>query len=113
MKLDHYTLCFLVANPHAPRIDTVEEDAIQDRHMAHLADLHDEGVLVVAGPCIDERIRGVCVFTTDVTESLARLEADPAVRAGWFFVEAREWMVPEGGLVSSPTSLPRSMTDVT
>ncbi len=111
MRLDHYTLVFLVANPEVTRAAD-EESEVQDRHMAHLAALHDEGVLIVAGPCIDERIRGVCVFTTDVAESLARLEADPAVRAGWFTLEAMAWMVPENSLLPSATRFPTSMAQV-
>ena len=112
MDLDHYTLCFLVANPEASLLPGAEEDALQDRHMTHLAELHDEGVLLAAGPCRDGRIRGACIFSTDVAETLALMQDDPAVRAGWFTLEVLSWMVPEGTHVHSRAPLPRAMDEL-
>ena len=60
-------------------------DEIQEQHLAHLADLHERGVLLLAGPFgdqPDESLRGLCVMTTGVSETRALMANDPAVKAG-------------------------------
>lgn len=44
MEFDKLTIALLLSGP------TLNTDAIQDAHLAHLASLHDAGELLAAGP---------------------------------------------------------------
>jgi uncharacterized protein YciI len=48
MDFDRFTMALLVLRDHAPDLTQEEEDALQDAHMAHLADLHAAGHLLAA-----------------------------------------------------------------
>ena len=54
MEFDHLTVALLVLGPDAPKLDEEAAAALQDAHMSHLADLHDAGHLLAAGPLSDE-----------------------------------------------------------
>ena len=80
---------------HAPRDDfaetsTPEEAERLGRHFAHLKKLHDEDLLLVAGPTFGAPPIGLVVLQTD-DEAVARraMEADPAVAEGMFTGELR------------------------
>jgi uncharacterized protein YciI len=112
VRLDYFSVAFLTLNDDRPSLSALEADELQNSHMAHLADLHDAGHLLVAGPLEDDHFRGLCIFK--VTEAIARrlLEEDPAVRAGRFNVTIIPWVVPEGTLAFSTARFPRSIADV-
>jgi uncharacterized protein YciI len=80
--------------------------------MAHLADLHEAGHLVAAGPLDDPDFRGLSILTVDPERARELKEADPAVRAGRFSVRVMPWIVPHGALSFAPTRFPRSLADV-
>jgi len=111
MDFDHLTVSLLVLRPDAPEVDEEESAALQDAHLAHLADLHEAGHLLAAGPLSDEKFRGLSILRVDVDEARRLKEADPAVRAGRFSVEVMPWMVPAGAISFSPTRFPRSIAD--
>jgi len=111
MDFDHLTVSLLVLRPDAPELDEEEAAALQDAHLAHLADLHEAGHLLAAGPLSDEKFRGLSILRVDVDEARRLKEADPAVRAGRFSVEVMPWMVPAGAISFSPTRFPRSIAD--
>jgi uncharacterized protein len=50
MNFDHFTIGLLILNPNGPHLTEEEADALQDAHMSHLAKLHDDGILLAAGP---------------------------------------------------------------
>ena len=50
MEFDRYTIALLILRPDAPDLDEEAAAALQDAHMAHLADLHEAGHLLAAGP---------------------------------------------------------------
>ena len=102
MDFDRLSVCFLTTRTDSPDRSASETDAIQDAHMAHLADLHEDGHLLAAGP----------VFRAGVEESEQMMLADPAVRAGWFDVKVVSWMVPGGALHFASTTFPRSMAEI-
>ncbi len=80
--------------------------------MAHLADLHDQGVLLAAGPLSDPNFRGLSILNVDVDRAQELKEADPAVQAGIFTVKSIPWMVPGGAMHFSQTFFPRGVADV-
>jgi uncharacterized protein YciI len=111
MNFDRFALAFLRRRDPSQHVPGIDVDATQDAHMAHLAAMHDAGVLLAAGPVIDQELRGTVIFTCSVDEARIHLEEDPAVQAGWFAVEVFEWMVPGGAIKFNSTVFPRSMKD--
>jgi uncharacterized protein YciI len=88
---------------------------LQDAHLAHLAALHEQGVLLAAGPLGDPtgELRGLSLLNVPPDEARTLKEADEAVRAGVFSVRVMPWTFPAGALSFSPTFFPRSVRDVT
>ena len=78
-----------------------------------MADLHEAGHLVAAGPLSDEKFRGLSILRVDVEQARALKESDPAVQAGRFSVHVMPWMVPAGAMSFTPTRFPRSIADAT
>lgn len=113
MEFDRLTIALLVAREDAPDLSEEEAAALQDAHMAHLADLHQAGHLVAAGPLRDpgSYYRGLSILSVGADEARALAETDPAVRAGRFRVVVLPWMVPAGALHFSPTKFPRSIAE--
>ncbi|SRR6266536_1956446 len=112
MEFDRLTVALLVLRPDALELDDAAAAALQDAHMSHLADLHDAGVLVAAGPLLgpaDRRFRGLSLLTVEPDEARRLKEADPAVQAGLYSIKVFPWMVPGGALHFTPTTFPRSV----
>jgi len=116
VDFDRFTIVLLILRPDAPQLDEEAATALQDAHLAHLANLHEAGDLLAAGPLLgapDERFRGVSIFGVEPEQARAHCEQDPAVRAGRFSVEILRWMVPAGAMSFSATRFPRSVADAT
>jgi uncharacterized protein len=111
MEFDHLTVTLLVLRPDAPKLDEEAAAALQDAHMAHLADLHEQGHLLAAGPLSDEKFRGLSILRVDVDEARRLREGDPAVQAGRYWVKAIPWTVPAGAMSFTPTRFPRSLAE--
>jgi hypothetical protein len=111
VRFDRFTVALLVKPADAPILEEREAAALQDAHMSHLADLHDAGLLLVAGPLLDERYRGLSILRTDPEEALALKQRDPAVRAGLYTIEAFPWLVPGGAVVFAASRFPRSIAE--
>jgi uncharacterized protein YciI len=113
MHLDRFTVAMLILRPDAPQLDDEAASALQDAHMAHLADLHEAGYLLAAGPLLgDDTFRGLSILAVGPEEARTLKEQDPAVRAGRFSVKVLPWMVPGGAISFSSTRFPRSVADV-
>jgi uncharacterized protein YciI len=113
MHLDRFTIALLILRPDAPQLDDEAASALQDAHMAHLADLHEAGYLLAAGPLVgDDTFRGLSILTVGPEEARRLKEQDPAVRAGRFSVKILPWIVPGGAISFSPTRFPRSVAEV-
>src|SRR5258705_14004028 len=110
MNFDQFAITLLVLNPDAPPFTQVEEDALQDAHMSHLADLHAAGHLLAAGPLLDPTspFRGLSILNVGPGDALALKERDPAVQAGKYPIIALPWMVPAGAMTFAPALFPRS-----
>ncbi len=114
MEFDKFCIALLVLRPDRPRLDQEAEAALQDAHMAHLADLHEAGYLLAAGPLLggsDEVFRGLTILNVEPEKARLLKEQDPAVRAGRFSVKVLPWMVPRGAMHFSRTSFPRSIAE--
>jgi len=111
MEFDQLTVTLLVLRPDAPELDEEAAAALQDAHMAHIADLHESGHLLAAGPLSDEKLRGLSILRVDVDEARRLRESDPAVQAGRYSVKAIPWTVPAGAMSFTPTRFPRSIAE--
>lgn len=116
MQFDDYTISLLTLRDDAPQLDERALDQLQDAHLAHLADLHEQGHLLAAGPLLgspDRRFRGLSIWRADPerVRQLIEQHPDPAVSAGRFSVTVIPWMVPSGAMHFTRTRLPRSMAE--
>ena len=61
MEFDRYTIVLLLTPDDPPQLSEEEADRLQDAHLSHLAELHERGVLLAAGPVGDpDRFGGRC-----------------------------------------------------
>jgi uncharacterized protein YciI len=111
LEFDRYTIALLILRPDAPDLDEEAAAGLQDAHMAHLADLHEAGHLLVAGPLTDEKFRGLSILNVEPERARELKERDPAVQIGRFSVKVIPWMVPAGAMSFSPTRFPRSAAE--
>jgi uncharacterized protein len=112
MEFDRFTVVLLVLRPDAPDLDDEAAEALQDAHMSHLADLHDAGHVLAAGPLRGhEPYRGLTILNVDPERARELKEADPAVRAGRFSVRVLSWMVPAGAMSFAHARFPRSSAE--
>ncbi len=115
MQFDRYTISLLLLRSDAPRFSEEEEAELQDAHMAHLADLHEAGHLLAAGPVLgkaDRELRGFAILNVDPERARELKEQDPAVRAGRYRIEVYPWLLPAGLITFSAGQLPRSVAEV-
>jgi uncharacterized protein len=116
MDFDRYTIVLLLTPENPPQLSDEEAGRLQDAHLSHLAELHERGVLLAAGPVGDpsgERYyRGLSILRCEPDEALRLKGEDPAVQAGVFELVAMPWMLPAGAMHFTPTSFPRSTDDV-
>jgi len=112
VRLDSYTVVLLALRDDAPELDEGDAAELQDMHMSYLAELHEAGQLLAAGPLGDERLRGLCIFASDTEASRALIERDPAVRAGRFAVQVIPWLLPEGAASFTHTHFPRRLSEL-
>jgi uncharacterized protein len=111
VEFDRLTIVLLLLRPDAPELDEEASAALQDAHMAHLADLHEAGHLVAAGPLDDAEYRGLSIFNVGPEEARELSERDPAVRAGRLAVKVIPWMLPARAVSFAPARFPRSMAE--
>jgi len=112
LELDRFTIALMILRSDAPELDDDAAGALQNAHMAHLADLHEAGHLLAAGPLDDEEFRGLSILNVEPQRALELKEQDPAVRLGRFSVKVIPWMVPSGAMSFSPIRFPRSTAEV-
>jgi uncharacterized protein len=111
VEFDGYTIVLLTLRPDAPDLDEEAAAALQDAHMAHLADLHDQGYLLAAGPLADEKFRGLSILNVDPERARELKEQDPGVKIGRLAVKVIPWIVPAGAMSFSPVRFPRSIAE--
>ena len=117
MDFDRYTVVLLVTPDDPPELTDEEAGRLQNAHLNHLAELHEQGVLLTAGPVGDPEsgrrfYRGLSILRCEPDEALRLKGEDPAIRAGVFEMVAMPWMIPAGAMHFTPTTFPRSTADV-
>jgi len=112
VELDSFTVALLILRPDAPNLDEEAAARLQDAHMSHLADLHEAGYLLAAGPLFDDRFRGLSILNVEPERARALKEQDPAVIAGRFSVKVIPWMVPKGAMTFSHAHFLRSVSEL-
>src|SRR5438128_169521 len=112
VQLDTFTISLLYLRPDGPQLDEATLAELQDAHMAHNADMHDAGHLLIAGPVLGPELRGLSIYRATPDEARAYGEANPSVRAGRHRVEVFPWLVPARGLTFNRTRFPRSVAEV-
>lgn len=92
-----YVFTLLRKGPAWTPADTPEVRALQEKHLANIRRLGQEGKLAAAGPCGAGDLRGVFVFATDSLEQArAWGETDPAVQAGRLRLEPHRFVGTPG-----------------
>jgi uncharacterized protein YciI len=102
VELERYSFVLLRRPDDAPELPQTELEALQEAHLAHLAELGRQGVLAAAGPFADqedESWRGFCLYRAGLEETRALAEADPSVRAGRLAVDVLTWWTLPGSIV--------------
>jgi uncharacterized protein YciI len=116
MRFDRYTVILLMLRPDAPVMTDEQAAELQDRHLAHGADLQDRGLILARGPLTDqddERLRGFSIWSVDAAAARQYAEADPAVQAGRLAVNVMTWMMPAGNIQFTKVRAPRSIAEAT
>jgi uncharacterized protein len=114
MRFDQFSVALLRLRPDAPQLSDEDAAALQDAHLAHLAELHEQGYLLAAGPLLSGpsgEFRGLSILNVDADRARELAEADPGVRAGRFSVLVLPWMVPSGAMSFSPARFPHSIAE--
>ena len=98
MQMMTYQLVLLKRGPTPPPADPAAQKAMQDQHLAMLADQNRQGINVVYGPILaDLDIRGIGVLAVPSADAAkAQFAADPFVKAGIMTPEVYGWMGPKG-----------------
>ncbi len=98
MELEIFYIVLIKKGPRWTPDETPELERLQEAHLAHINRLHEQGLLVAAGPIDDgSELRGISVLRTESLEKAVQLaEADPSVRAGRLTVEVHPWYLPAG-----------------
>ena len=80
MHFDRFTITLLTLCPDPPALADDTLDGLQDAHMAHLAELHEAGHLLAAGPLLgppDRALRGLSIWRGEPDAVRALLEEHP------------------------------------
>jgi uncharacterized protein len=113
VQFDRFTIVLAMLCPDASELDEEAADALQDVHMAFLADLHEAGHLLAGGPLDDPEYRGLPIMNVEPERALELRGQDPAVLAGRLSLKAIPWTVPGGAVQFTPTRFPRSIAEAT
>jgi len=96
-EMKQYWLVFLLKGNNSGQ-DSATAAKLQEGHMANIARLHNEGVIVMAGPMgYNKDLRGI--FIIDAKDSLtaaSHVKTDPAVIAGRLRFEIHPWWTAKG-----------------
>jgi len=90
--MKQYVMAFLKAGPNRDQDSTTAAE-LQRAHLDNISHLANEGLLVLAGPFMDDdSIRGIYIFDVRTIEEAKKLtETDPAIQAGRLVMELRPW----------------------
>jgi uncharacterized protein YciI len=111
LQFDQFTVIIFERNPNAPRLDEKIGGGIRDEHLARVAQLHESGKVLAAGPFLvemDEKLEALVIVNMDARKAREIFQEDPIVKAGIWRFKVLAWMVPSGAMSFSRTHFPRS-----
>lgn len=87
-----YVMAYLKVGPNRTT-DKEEAAKLQRAHMDNITRMAEEGVLVLAGPFMDDGdTRGIYIFAVETLEEAEKLtSSDPAIQAGSLVMELHPW----------------------
>ncbi len=89
-----YTFVFLNTNPERAELPKAQVDSLQAGHMANIGRLIKERKMIAAGPFYTGG--GIFLFDTNLEETQALLDSDPAIAAGRYRLEVYPFDLMEG-----------------
>jgi uncharacterized protein len=95
-------LVLLRRGPRAAEFTEEELNHLQERHLAYLDEMRRGGHMAAAGPFsdqLDESLRGICLYVTNLEETRRLAEGDPSVRDGRLTVDVMRWSFLRGEVV--------------
>jgi uncharacterized protein len=102
MEFDSFIVVLLVRPANAPDLAKAELDQLQEKHLANIRRLADEGKILKAGPFEDysgRNVRGMFILKTDSLDQAREWVAtDPLVKIGRLAPEYLKWYVGKGSL---------------
>jgi uncharacterized protein YciI len=114
LQMMTYQLVLLKKGLNAPPAEPAAQKAMQDEHLARMAEQNRKGLNLIYGPILaDADIRGIAVLAAPTAdEAKAAFAGDPFVKAGVMTPEVYGWMGPKGWFgtpssydVGNPSSL--------
>ena len=91
-----YTFVFLNTNPNRADLPQEQVDSLQAGHMANISRLVQERKMIAAGPYHSGG--GIFIFDTNLEETQAVLDSDPAIAAGRFQLEIYPFDMAQGDI---------------
>lgn len=91
-----YAFVFLNTNPDQAELPKEQVDSLQAGHMANINRLVKEKKMIAAGPFYTGG--GIFLFDTNLEQTQAVLDSDPAIAAGRFKLEVYSFDLMEGKL---------------
>lgn len=87
-----YVMAFLKKGPNRS-LDSITRSKLQRAHLDNIIKLAEDGVLVLAGPFLDDtEIRGIYIFNVETVEEARKLtETDPLIQSGGLIMELHPW----------------------
>ncbi|HPN38305.1 MAG TPA: YciI family protein [Melioribacteraceae bacterium] len=97
IQLVKYYFVLLKHGPNRTETDTTKLIKIQEGHMAHINNMANKGLLMVAGPFGDEQGGGIFILKVNSLEEAENLcNQDPAIISGRLKAEIRPWYTIKG-----------------
>ncbi|NOQ26550.1 MAG: hypothetical protein GQ564_14420 [Bacteroidales bacterium] len=90
--MKQYVIAFLKRGPNRSQ-DSLEASQLQKAHLENIGRLAEEGILLLAGPFLDDgELRGIYIFNVKTIEEAKKLtETDPAIQKGSLVMELHPW----------------------
>lgn len=87
-----YVMAFLKSGPNKSS-NEAERTQLQRAHMDNIIRMANSGVLVLAGPFLDNgTLRGIYIFNVETVEEAIKLtETDPMIQQGVLVMEMHPW----------------------
>ncbi len=114
MEFDQFSVVLFERNPDAPRLDEKIGGALRDAHLTRVAQLHEAGYVLAAGPFLadaSEQIEALMILKVEPLEAQGIIGLDPIVRAQQWTFKVLPWMVPKGAMSFSRAHFPRTASE--